>query len=384
MRNLILSALLLCLSACSWFGVDEEIDLSAPAELVDFNQTLSVKKAWQVNIGSGNSTQGINLVPAIDGDVIYASDYKGNVLAVDARNGRTQWRIDTELSVSSGPTVKENILLLGTLDGTVHAYQAGDGSVLWQSTVSSEVLAVPVLEDGVVVVRCLDGRVFGLDATNGSRKWVYDRSVPLLSLRGNGTPLSRAGIIYVGYDGGHVVALRASDGRVVWEQPVVAAEGRTELERLVDIDGRMAVVATDLYVSSYKGRVASLAVESGRLLWFKDIGSATGVVVNRTRLAVSDRDGSLWLLDRRNGSTLWRQDILVRRQLTTPAIYDRYAVVGDFEGYLHWFDAEDGTLVARTKVNKKGFASAPFAVGTTLYVLTNNGDLTAYRAGAAI
>ena len=384
MRILILSALLLCLSACAWFGVDEEIDLSAPAELVDFNQTLSVKKAWQVNIGSGNSTQGINLVPAIDGDVIYASDYKGNVLAVDARNGRTQWRIDTELSVSSGPTVKENILLLGTLDGTVHAYQAGDGSVLWQSTVSSEVLAVPVLEDGVVVVRCLDGRVFGLDATNGSRKWVYDRSVPLLSLRGNGTPLSRAGIIYVGYDGGHVVALRAADGRVVWEQPVVAAEGRTELERLVDIDGRMAVVATDLYVSSYKGRVASLAVESGRLLWFKDIGSATGVVVNRTRLAVSDRDGNLWLLDRRNGSTLWRQDMLVRRQLTTPAIYDRYAVVGDFEGYLHWFDAEDGTLVARTKVNKKGFASAPFAVGTTLYVLTNNGDLTAYRAGAAI
>ena len=384
MRILILSALLLCLSACAWFGVDEEIDLSTPAELVDFNQTLSVKKAWQVNIGSGNSTQGINLVPAIDGDVIYASDYKGNVLAVDARNGRTQWRIDTELSVSSGPTVKENILLLGTLDGTVHAYQAGDGSVLWQSTVSSEVLAVPVLEDGVVVVRCLDGRVFGLDATNGSRKWVYDRSVPLLSLRGNGTPLSRAGIIYVGYDGGHVVALRAADGRVVWEQPVVAAEGRTELERLVDIDGRMAVVATDLYVSSYKGRVASLAVESGRLLWFKDIGSATGVVVNRTRLAVSDRDGNLWLLDRRNGSTLWRQDMLVRRQLTTPAIYDRYAVVGDFEGYLHWFDAEDGTLVARTKVNKKGFASAPFAVGTTLYVLTNNGDLTAYRAGAAI
>ena len=384
MKNCTLLALLLCLSACSWFGGDDEVDLNTPAELVDFNQTLSVKKAWQVNIGSGNSSQGINLVPAVDGDVIYAADYKGNVLAVNAQNGRTLWRIDTELNVSSGPAVKENILLIGTLDGSVHAYRAADGSELWQSTVSSEVLAVPVLEDSVVIVRCLDGRVFGLDANDGSRKWVYDRSVPLLSLRGNGTPLGRAGVIYVGYDGGHVVALRAEDGRVVWEQPVVAAEGRTELERLVDIDGRMAVVATDLYVSSYKGRVASLAVESGRLLWFKDIGSATGVVVNRTRLAVSDRDGSLWLLDRRNGSTLWRQDMLVRRGLTTPAIYDRYAVVGDFEGYLHWFDAEDGTLVARTKVNKKGFASAPFSVGTTLYVLTNNGDLTAYRAGAAI
>ncbi len=383
MKYLGSALLLIALSGCSWFG-DKEIDLNAPAELVVFNQTLRVKKSWQVNIGAGNSNQGINLVPAIYGEQIYASDYKGRILAVDTATGRTRWRIDTELNVSSGPTVKEDILLIGTLDGSVHAYAVGDGSALWQATVSSEVLAVPVLEDGVVVVRCLDGRVFGLDSDNGNRLWVYDRSVPLLSLRGNGTPLGRAGIIYVGYDGGHVVALRAADGRVVWEQPVVAAEGRTELERLVDIDGRMAIVATDLYVSSYKGRVASLAVESGRLLWFKDIGSATGVVVNRTRLALSDRDGNLWLLDRRNGSTLWKQDMLLRRGLTTPAIYDRYAVVGDFEGYLHWFDVEDGTLVARTKVNKKGFASAPFAVGTTLYVLTNNGDLTAYRAGAAI
>jgi outer membrane protein assembly factor BamB len=384
MRCLPLVLLLLSLSACSWFGDDDEIDLSAPAELVEFKQTLNVKKAWQVNIGAGNSKQGINLVPAIEGDTIFAVDYKGRVLSVDALSGRTKWRTETELDVSSGPSVKENMLLIGTLDGTVHAFRAADGSPMWQAAVSSEVLALPVLEDGVVVVRCLDGRVFGLDADNGSRLWVYDRSVPLLSLRGNGTPLGRAGIVYVGYDGGYVVALRAADGRVVWEQPVVAAEGRTELERLVDIDGRMAVVATDLYVSSFKGRVASLAVESGRLLWFKDIGSATGVVVNRTRLAVSDRDGNLWLLDRRNGSTLWKQDILLRRGLTTPAIYDRYAVVGDFEGYLHWFDAEDGTLVARTKVSKKGFASAPFSVGTTLYVLTNNGDLTAYRAGAAI
>lgn len=383
MKQLTLLLLLVCVSACSWFGGDE-IDLSAPAELVDFKQSLSVKKIWRVSIGDGNSTQGINLVPAIEGDVIYAADYKGRVLAIDTRTGRKKWRIDTGLNVSSGPTVKENILLIGTLDGSVHAFRAADGSPLWQSTVSSEVLAVPVLEDGVVIVRCLDGRVFGLDSANGSRKWIYDRSVPLLSLRGNGTPLGRAGVIYVGYDGGQVVALRANDGHVIWEQPVVAVEGRTELERLADIDGRMAIVATDLYISSYKGRVASLAVESGRLLWFKDIGSATGVVVNRTRLALSDRDGNLWLLDRRNGSTLWKQDMLVRRGLTTPTIYDRYAVVGDFEGYLHWFDTDDGSLVARTKVNKKGFASAPIAVGITLYVLTNNGDLTAYRAGAAI
>ena len=196
MKYLTLLPLLIFLSACSWFG-DDEVDLSAPSKLVEFKQSLTVKKAWQVNVGAGNSQQGINLVPSVDGENIYAADYKGNVLAVATVTGRMKWRIDTELNVSSGPTVKENILLIGTLDGTVHAFRAGDGSALWQAAVSSEVLAVPVLEDGVVVVRCLDGRVFGLDSQNGSRLWIYDRSVPLLSLRGNGTPLARAGIIYV-------------------------------------------------------------------------------------------------------------------------------------------------------------------------------------------
>jgi outer membrane protein assembly factor BamB len=383
MRYALIPLLLLSLSACSWFG-DKGEDLSAPAELVEFQQTLPVKKIWSAKVGSGSSEKGINLVPAFDGERLYAVDYKGKLYAVEAQSGRTVWRVDTDLRASSGPAVEEDLVLLGTLDGTVHAFRKSDGSALWETSVSSEVLAVPVMEDGIVVVRCLDGRVFGLDAVSGQRQWIYDRSVPLLSLRGNGTPLGRAGVIYVGYDGGHVVALRAADGSVLWEQPVVAPEGRTELERLVDIDGRLAVVATDLYVTSYKGRVASLAVESGRMLWFKDIGSASGVVVNRTRLALSDRDGNLWLLDRRNGSTLWKQDMLARRELTTPAIYDRFVVVADFEGYLHWFDSEDGTLVARTKTSKDGLASAPIAVGTTLYVLTNNGELSAYRAGAAI
>jgi outer membrane protein assembly factor BamB len=249
---------------------------------------------------------------------------------------------------------------------------------------SSEILAAPVEADGIVVTRSIDGRVFGLNAENGRRLWVYDRSVPLLTLRGNATPLVRAGLVYLGYDSGEVVALRLEDGSLVWEQPVATSEGRSELDRLADIDGEMMFVASDLLVSSYKGRLTSLAADSGRLLWFKDVASHSGVTVSRIHLAASDRDGHVWLLDRRNGATLWRQDKLENRSLTRPAIYGNFVVVGDYDGYLHWIDIDSGEFAAREKVGGKGFTGAPLVVGDTLYVYTRKGELAAYRAGAAL
>ena len=207
---------------------------------------------------------------------------------------------------------------------------------------------------------------------------------PLLTLRGNSPLLLRAGVVYVGYDGGQVVALKLDDGIKMWEQTLVTAEGRTELERLSDIDGQLVFIASDLLVSSYKKRLASLAADSGRLLWFKDISSATGVSVNRINLTLSDKDGNLWLLDRRNGAEFWKQDQLLHRGLTRPVFYGSFIAVGDAEGYLHWINIEDGQFAAREKVGGDGFSGPPLVVGNTLYVMTKKGSLTAFRAGAAL
>ena len=240
------------------------------------------------------------------------------------------------------------------------------------------------MADGIVVVRCIDGRVFGLDADTGQRLWIYDHSVPLLTLRGNSPLLLRAGVVFVGYDGGSVVALKLGDGVKMWEQTLVTAEGRTELERLSDIDGQMVFIASDLLVSSYKNRLASLAADSGRLLWFKDISSATGVSVDRINLALSDKEGNLWLLDRRNGAESWKLDLLRNRGLTRPVFYGSFIAVGDAEGYLHWVRIDNGQFAAREKVGGDGFAGPPVVVGNTLYVMTRKGSLIAYRAGAAL
>jgi outer membrane protein assembly factor BamB len=376
-------ALLLGLQACSWIKSwgDDEDEPGAPSRLVEFSPTLEVDRLWSVDVGAGPGQQRNQLFPAYDDGVLFAADYEGRLVAVEAQNGRVIWSQETELPFSGGPGIFGGRVFIGSEAGEIHAFGRDDGTPLWTARVSSEVLAAPQEQDGIVVVRCIDGRVFGLDADDGRRLWIYDHAVPLLTLRGNSTPLIRAGVVFVGYDGGEVVALRLEDGALMWEQAVVASEGRSELERLADIDGQMVYVASDLIVSSFKNRLASLAANSGRLLWFKEISSATGIVVERTNLAVSDKDDSVWLLDRRNGATIWKQDLLANRQVTRPAIQGSFVVVGDFEGYLHWIRADDGAFAARAKAGDDGFVSAPLVIGSNLYVQTRSGDLVAFRAG---
>ncbi len=386
MKKLLLAFLLvlLVLPGCSWirsWGDDEPGD---PAPLVDFESTLRVGKVWSTQVGDGMGKQGLTMGPFYSSGTLFAADYKGRLLSVNAQNGRKNWELKTQQTFSGGPGIDDTHIYMGTIDGRVVAFDRNNGDELWNAQVSSEVLVPPVAADGIVVVRCIDGRVFGMDADNGTRIWIYDHSVPLLTLRGNANLLIKGGVIFVGYDDGSVVAMHLEDGSVLWSQSVVSPEGRTELERLADIGQQMVLVAGDLIVSSYKNQVVSLDANSGRLLWFKDISSVTGVQVDRTKLAISERNGDLWLLDRRNGATLWKQDQLSNRGLTRPAFYGKFVVVGDKEGYLHWIDSASGEFVARQRPGKNVFATAPLPVGTTLYVLTGNGKLVAYRAGAAL
>ena len=386
MKRLLVSLIVatLILPGCSWIKSWGDEEPGEPAPLVDFEQSVKIGKAWSTNIGDGMGKQGLSMGPFYSSGTLFAADYEGRLVSVDAESGRKNWELKTEQPFSGGPGADESKLYMGTIDGRVVAFDRNNGSELWNAQVSSEVLVPPAAQDGIVVVRCIDGRVFGLDEDNGARLWIYDHSVPLLTMRGNANLLVRAGLVYVGYDDGSVVTLRLEDGSLVWTQSIVSPEGRTELERLADIGQQMVIIASDLIVSSYKSRVASLAADSGRLLWFKDISSATGIQVDRTNLAISESNGDLWLLDRRNGSTLWKQDQLMNRGLTRPAFYGNFVVVGDKEGYLHWIDTESGNFVARVRAGKKGFAAAPLTVGTSLYVLTTKGELVAYRAGAAL
>jgi len=372
------------LSACQtvggWFNTDDT--LLEPAELVDFQPTRTLSAQWSVNTGAGIGRGRSSLRPLVAGDEIWVGDHQGRLTAISALDGRVVRQIETNIALSSGPSVAGQLILVGSYDGELLAYDRASGALRWRARLSSELLSFPVLHDGIVIARCIDGRAFGFDQADGQRVWIYDRGIPLLTLRGNSDPLVRAGQVFIGFDDGTVVALRVNDGTVMWTQQVSIPEGRTELERLADIDGPMTIVGSDLYVITYGGRIASLSTEAGRILWVRDVASYSGLSLGRTRLALSDREDTIWVIDRRNGSTLWQDESLARRQLTRPVFVADQLAVADQQGYLHLFDAESGQLTARARVGSAAPVAAPVIVGQNLLILDSDGKLSAWSLGS--
>lgn len=360
-----------------WMGSDEPVEPVAP--LLDFIPAAEVDRLWSTNVGDGAGKQFLKLAPAVGGERVFSAEVDGDVAAIDFATGRKVWERDTERRVSGGPGVGDGLVVVGTLDGEVLALAEADGSVLWEATVSSEVLASPVIAQGLVMVRTGDGRVFALEADSGKRRWVYDRQVPSLTLRGNSAPVMAEGLVVAGFDSGRLVALDAAAGRPAWETTVGLPSGRTDLDRMVDIDAEPVFEDGRLFVASYQGRVAALDVESGQILWARDISSYAGLEVYGPYLYVTDDQGRLWALDARSGSSIWRMEDLAGRRPSAPAVVGEHVVVGDFEGYVHWMERETGVFVARVRQGSKPILTKPQTVGDVLLVHDAGGGLAAYR-----
>ncbi|AIL63495.1 outer membrane protein assembly factor BamB [Pseudomonas alkylphenolica] len=348
-----------------------------PAELTKFTEEVVLKKQWSRSIGDGQGESFNMLVPAIENDRIYAADVTGVVMAMDRNTGDVAWKKDLELPVSGAVGVGYGMVMLGTLRGEVIALDASTGEQRWRSRVTSEVLAPPATNGDVVVVQTQDDRVIGLDASTGDRRWIYESTPAVLTLRGTGAPIVTNHLAVAGLSTGKVIALDTRNGVPVWEQRVAIPQGRSELDRVVDIDGGLLLSGGILYVSSYQGRVAGLDLESGRVLWQRDASSYTGVAQGFGNVYVSLASGTVEGIDERSSSALWSNDSLARRQLSAPEVFSSYVAVGDLEGYLHLLSQVDGRFVGRERIDSDGLRARPLVVGDTIYVYGNSGKLEA-------
>lgn len=369
------------LGGCNWIkNLGKKDNVEPPRVLVEFAPTANVQTSWTGSVGKGSGKSGARMSPAVVGDRLYVAGVDGVVQALDASNGRTLWSVrDKKMRWSGGPAANETLVVVGTLGGQVRAFSAADGSQLWQTQLSSEVICAPAIADGVVAVRSQDGRLFGLDPADGTRRWVYEQTVPVLSLRGNASPLIGGGFVFDGYDSGRLVAVRQVDGAPVWTQTLSNAEGRTEVERLADSDGQLVLDNGEIFATGYHGQLAAFYAENGRPSWSRDLSSFAGLAVGSRAVVVSDAEGNVWAFDRQSGANLWKQDGLLHRWLSPPAIVGNHAVVGDLEGYVHWLSLDDGSFAARERLGKKPIESAPAVSGDTVYVEDASGRIGAYR-----
>lgn len=348
-----------------------------PTPLVEITPSANVTKLWGASLGKGEERLGVAQRPAIADGRVYAAAVEGGVSAFDLRSGQSVWRYASELPLTGGPGAGEGLVVVGSLEGDVIALDAATGAEKWKSKVANEVLVAPAVGGGMVFVHSNDGRVTALDAGSGERRWFYSADVPALTVRGNGAMTVGPGILFVGNDNGTLTALSMSDGGVVWTAPVAQPEGRSELERMADVDGPAVLDNTTLFATSYKNHTVAIDGPSGQLMWDRENGGPRGLGLSNSAVVVTDPDGKVWGLDKNTGSSLWQQDGLAYRSTSAPAVQGDYAVVGDLEGMVHWLRLSDGAFAARSSVGG-AITGQPAVAEDIVVVQTTDGQLAAF------
>ncbi len=366
-------------------GCSKDKDVEPPAALTKYTGTLPIKKLWGDKVGGGKKQQKLRLGlgPALDDGVVFAASYKGEVLAVAVNTGKQVWVKKLKQPLSAGPAAGFGLVVVGSMKGTVIALDAATGQERWRSRVNSELLSSPAISAKVVILRSVDGRLHGLDSSTGKEQWQVEQQVPRLSLRGTATPLVAKELAISGFDNGKVMAVNLNTGDTAWDTALASPHGRTELDRLVDIDSAVRVVGDNVFAAGFQGRTAMLAIDSGQIWWAHDMSSYRGLAVDAENLYVTQSDGVVVAMRQRDGSELWRNDRLKLRALSGPVEISTAVVVADYKGYLHWLDKSTGALVARERVAKFRVGSQPVAVDDTVVVLDDGGKMAAYRADTA-
>ena len=391
----------LMLNGCSVFsflpwvdgeGKDKKEDEDKPAELVDFDAEARIERVWRADVGRGLGRKYLRLGPATVANRIYAADAYGSVLALDRFSGKRIWatkvgepdgpsffsfwdRRDPSF-VSGGVGAGGGRVVVGTTGGEVIALDAGDGRELWRSQVSSEVLSRPAVTADVVVVQTADGRLVALEGADGAARWSFDSQVPLLTLRGTAAPVLEGGLVFTGFGDGNVCAVDEASGAPLWRQRIMLPKGRTELDRMVDVDGSPLLAGGLLYAVSFQGRLKALQPGDGTVVWEREASSYLDLAEGYGHVYLVSADDVVMAVGQRSAEVVWRQEALKNRRLTSPVAFGNYVLVGDAEGYLHVLAQSDGRFIARRKIGG-GLRSPVLEEDAVVYALTVDGRLEA-------
>ena len=349
-----------------------------PAPVPEASGDAEVREIWSRRVAEGMDGQYLFLSPGVHEKRVYAATENGYITAYNARNGRRDWWEKLDERLLAGVGVDEDHLYVVSRNGELIAL-SHKGKEQWRAELPNESLVPPQSNGRYVVVQTIDGELLAFSQSNGERRWQYDSNMPVLSFRGNATPWVDGSRVIAGFDNGRVVAMDVHSGAVQWEQALAQPAGRTELERLVDVDSSPHVVGDTVYVSAYQGSVSALDLRSGEEQWSRELSSLEAPAVTDDEVVAAGADGTLVGFERSSRSEIWRHRELAWRQPTAPVALGDHAVVGDFEGYLYAVDAADGTIDGRLLVDEKGLRADPIRFRDRVIVFGNGGQLASYH-----
>ena len=356
------------LSSLKFWGDDEEEE--GPSELYSVVDNRTLDREWSVS--NGNDSLYGRLIPVVyDGKVFYINSL-GYISSVDLDTGKLVWSKDTQDIVSSGLDVNFKTVSYGTLDGNLVAIDYENGNEIWRSPTSSESLSPPVNSGSHIIIQTIDGRVAGYELKTGKRDWFHQTVLPSLTLRGTSRPFIDQGFIFTGFASGKIAMIYPDSGAIRLELPVTLNEGKSELERIVDIDGRSIIVNNLLVAASYQGNLTAINLRDGRPAWQEEISSVKDLTSNGNRIIAVDSKGLVKAFGTATGARIWEQEDLKLRKLTAAASISNLIAIGDFEGYIHLLNAQSGNFEGREKVSRNAITEI-VSQGSYLLVADESG-----------
>jgi len=372
-RTVIAVGVLAMLAGCGSWNPFKKEDKLAPAKLEELKSGVPARIVWKHSLSKSGAAV---FNPVLADGSVFVADAEGGIDRLDAASGKLQWHIKAGSELSAGVGSNGKVVAVGGVKGQVLAFD-GNGKALWQVQASSEVLAAPVVGADVVIVRTGDNKITAYDAVDGKKRWFIQRVTPALTLRNSPGLTIANNNVYAAQPAGRILALALSNGVPRFEVPLSEPRGATELERVSDVGGTPAVYDQDLCAVSYQGKVGCLDLNTGVARWTKPASSDVGVGVDQRFVFVSGDTGTVQAFARDGGASVWKNDKLANRRLSTPISYGRFVAVGDVEGYVHFLSREDGTVLGRVATDGSPIKAAPLLAGSNVIFQTQNGTVAA-------
>ena len=347
------------------------------------DQQWVLERLWREDVGSGYRQADSILHVSVDGEYIYVAPPSGVGAAWGGETGKALWRRQLSGRIMAGTGVGAQHVVVVDNEGVVRAMRTADGVDQWRQPAGAQVLTRPVVSGGVVLLRTGGGQMLAIEVADGSVRWRSQHRVPELTLRGVSEPLVHRGRALAGLANGRLLSIDLATGQTVWSVVVDRARGSNEIARLIDLDSRPVIVGDVLFAGAYQGRMMALDVATGKSRWSRKVSVLRDLGADDRGIYAGTSKSEVVALRLTDGAELWRQSALRGRGLTAPGVLPGVIAVGDYKGYLHLLDSEDGQFLGRIRLDTEAIISITPAKPDRLYVSSESGRVTAVRLSSA-
>lgn len=371
-----LSILFILLSAVILQGCSQTRPaLSAPDSM---ENQVDLRTDWRRGVDGafGEASERFNIV--IEDDSLFLVTKRGVIYQIDANDGHRIKRIRIDAEISAGLVKSGDLIYVSTYEAELIAVSLSAEKEVWRKTLTSEILSEVTVVANKLAVQTSDGWLSVLDASSGDTLWRTKETVPALTVRGTNVPIIANGKVMAGFSNGQLKAYGLLNGKDAWSFEVGKPEGKYEIERLTDVDGRLLLSDKTLFSTAYNGTISAIDVSNGNALWQRSIPSALSTAVIDDLVIVIDQESKIYALNVKSGNLVWEQEQLAGRDLISPVIFNDKIATIDRAGYVHLIDKDTGEVIAYMLADQILPAeSRMVSNGEQLFILTPNEHVTA-------